>query len=83
MKSSLVGLYFLAFTPPPANVLSYQGKVLSQPYPGWFLVQYYDWIMGAPNDIRLFKIEEMSAWFFYDDVEIWRHAAKEYWPDKS
>ena len=78
MQRDIAGLYFLTFTKPPVNLLHWQGRVLSQPNPGWFLVQLYDWIVGEPNDIRLVRIEDMATWFFYLNAEDWREQAAEY-----
>ena len=78
MKTPLIGLYFLTFTQPPKNVLNWQGRVLSEPNSGWFLVQLYDWILGEAGDIRLVRIEEMAAWYFFESIEDWREQAAEY-----
>jgi hypothetical protein len=47
--------------------ICWQGMVIGNPEPGWYLVQLYEWLMGSPNVQRLVRIEDMQDWMFYDD----------------
>jgi len=49
--------------------VEWQGVVVGNPEPGWYLVQLFEWLMGEPNLRRLVKIEDMEHWLFYEDVE--------------
>lgn len=41
---------------------------------GVFLVQYFDFVMGDPSTMHLFKVEDMMTWVFYEDSEDMRDA---------
>ena len=47
-----------------------QGKIVSMPAPGTYMVQLYDWLAGEPNCLRLVPLSEMSDWRFYDTSEL-------------
>ena len=49
--------------------VEWQGVVIGEPRPGWYLVQLFDWASGEPSVQRLVPIEKMVAWLFYPDRE--------------
>jgi hypothetical protein len=49
--------------------LTWQGVVIGNPEPGWYLIQLYSHLTGNPTNQRLVKIESMSEWLFFDDKE--------------
>jgi hypothetical protein len=61
----LVGKYFHAAN--EDNKVKWQGVVIGEPHPGWYLVQLFDWASGKPSVQRLVPIENMNAWLFYPD----------------
>jgi len=61
----LVGKYFLGAN--ENNKVEWQGVVIGEPQPGWYLVQLFDWTSGKPSAQRLVPIEKMNAWLFYPD----------------
>ena len=61
----LVGKYFHGAN--ENNKIEWQGVVIGEPNPGWYLVQLFDWATGSPSVQRLVPIEKMNAWLFYPD----------------
>ena len=61
----LVGKYFHGAN--ENNKVEWQGVVIGEPNPGWYLVQLFDWATGNPSAQRLVPIEKMNAWLFYPD----------------
>jgi hypothetical protein len=61
----LVGKYFHGVN--ESNKVEWQGVVIGEPNPGWYLVQLFDWATGKPDVQRLVPIEKMHAWLFYPD----------------
>ena len=47
----------------------WQGVVIGNPEPGWYLVQLCEWLNGNPSTRRIVRIEDMSKWVFYKDSE--------------
>ena len=62
---TLVGKYFHGAN--ENNKVEWQGVVIGEPHPGWYLVQLFDWASGEPSAQRLVPIEKMNAWLFYPD----------------
>jgi hypothetical protein len=58
----LVGSFF--HTVKDGN-LEWQGYVVENPEPGWYLVQLYEWLMGDESHRTLVRIETMQDWMFY------------------
>ena len=63
---TLVGKYFHGANE-NNNKVEWQGVVIGEPRPGWYLVQLFDWASGKPSAQRLVPIEKMNAWLFYSD----------------
>ena len=61
----LVGKYFHGAN--ENNKVEWQGVVIGEPNPGWYLVQLFDWATGEPSVQRLVPIGKMNAWLFYPD----------------
>lgn len=59
-----------------------QGHVLSYLGDGYYVIQYYDFLMGAPSNISVVHISEMAEplhspskrWVFYETAEDMRDA---------
>jgi len=65
---TLLGEYFHSIGKDTGKV-EWQGVVIGNPEPGWYLLQLFDWVMGEPNLRRLVRIEDMEHWLFYRDTE--------------
>ena len=61
----LVGKYFHSVN--ENNKVEWQGVVIGEPHPGWYLVQLLEWASGEPSVQRLVPIEKMIGWLFYSD----------------
>ena len=61
----LVGKYF--HSADENDKVEWQGMMIGEPHPGWYLVQLFDWASGKPSVQRLVPIENMNAWLFYPD----------------
>jgi hypothetical protein len=46
-----------------------QGVVRAKVQEDIYLVQFFDFIMSEPTNLKLFKIEQMLAWQFYENDE--------------
>jgi hypothetical protein len=62
----LVGKYFHSAN--ESNKIEWQGVVIGEPHPSWYLVQLFEWASGEPNVQRLVPIEKMIGWSFYPDA---------------
>ena len=51
------------------DLVEWQGKVISSPEPGIYLVQLYEWIVGAESCRKLVNIQDMIQWKFYETAE--------------
>lgn len=51
------------------HVEGWQGRVISEPRPGVYMIETYDWLGGLVWDETLRPIEQMSGWSFYDSAE--------------
>ena len=63
--TAFVGMYFHSIGKDSGKV-EWQGMVIGNPEPGWYLLQLFEWAMGEPNVCRLVLIEDMEHWLFYD-----------------
>jgi len=66
--TAFVGHFFHSFTL-ETGAIRWQGRVLGTPEPGWYFVQLYDWLVGAPSTCRLVRIDTMESWDFYADAD--------------
>ena len=64
---NLVGKYFHSAN--ETNKIEWQGMVIGEPHPGWYLVQLFEWASGEPSVQRLVPIEKMVGWLFYPDAD--------------
>ena len=62
----VVGKYFHSAN--ENNQVEWQGVVIGEPHPGWYLVQLFEWTSGEPSTQRLVPIEKMVGWLFYPDA---------------
>jgi hypothetical protein len=67
----MIGKYFHSIVD---GIVFWQGKVIGNPAPGWYLVQLFDWIMGTKNICRLVKLEDMKEWLFYPDSDSMKYS---------
>jgi hypothetical protein len=65
MKAA-VGKYFHSAN--ETNKIEWQGVVIGEPHPGWYLVQLFEWSSDGPRVQRLVPIEKMICWLFYPDA---------------
>jgi hypothetical protein len=70
----LVGKYFHSAT--ETNKVEWQGVVIGEPHPGWYLVQLFEWASGEPSVQRLVPIEKMVGWLFYPDADTMKFGSK-------
>ena len=63
----LLGKYFQSAN--EDNKIEWQGMVIGEPHPGWYLVQLFEWTSGKPSVQRLVPIEKMIGWLFYPDAD--------------
>lgn len=67
-RPGLVGQFFHGLAKDTGQV-EQQGQVIGNPEPGWYLVQYLEWVAGEPYVNRLVRFEDMTDWLFYSDAE--------------
>ena len=67
----LVGQYFHSLARDTGKV-EWQGMIIGNPEPGWYLLQLFEWMMGEPNVRRLAQIDDMEHWLFYSDAAAMR-----------
>jgi hypothetical protein len=65
---TLLGHFFHSIGKDTGKV-EWQGVVVGNPEPGWYLVQLFEWGMGEPNVRRLVRVEDMADWILYEDAE--------------
>jgi hypothetical protein len=65
-QEKLVGKYFHSAS--ETDKIEWQGMVIGEPHPGWYLVQLFEWASGEPSVQRLVPIEKMIGWLFYPDA---------------
>jgi hypothetical protein len=65
-EEKLVGKYFHSAN--ETNKIEWQGVVIGEPHPGWYLVQLFEWASGEPTVQKLVPIEKMVGWLFYPDA---------------
>ena len=51
------------------GVVAWQGQVVDNPEPGYWLVQLLNWTTGDETIAQLVTIEEMKGWHFYSDKD--------------
>lgn len=70
--ASLLGSFFHSYKKDEETGrqrVQWQGCVVGEPAPGFYLVETFSWIMGESFDQQLVRIEDMVGWSFYDTVE--------------
>ncbi len=68
--------------------IHWQGVVVGQAEPGWYLVRLFSWLSGNPTQMTLVRFEEMVDWIFYADSDemnfSWKHGvASKYRADQD
>ena len=61
MKNKLVGLF--------GTDGDYQGYVVSKLNDDKYLFQHFEALMGAPSDMKIYTLDELKGYSFYEDVE--------------
>lgn len=66
--------------------VSRQGTVVAYCEEGYYLIQYFEWIMGEPSTMAVVHLKEMmtspeqdrqtGSWQFYEDVEQMKYWAE-------
>ena len=67
-SNDLLGQFFHSIGKDTGKI-EWQGFIIGNPEPGWYLVQLFEWLIGEPNLRRLVRIEDMEHWLFYEDAE--------------
>jgi len=67
-SNALVNQFFHSIDPVEKKV-HWQGVVVGNPEPGWYLIQLFEWLMGGPSNRALVRIEDMKGWLFYGSAE--------------
>lgn len=70
MKDKLVGMFFHSFG--PERVLKHQGLIETSLGEHHYLVQYYDWLVGAAASQGIVHISDMKGWSVYEDEGYWK-----------
>ena len=65
-KPGLIGKYFHTFK---NDTLNWQGQIIDMPYPGYVLVELFEWMAGFANGGRLVRIEDLVGWNIYETAE--------------
>jgi hypothetical protein len=73
-SEAVVGKYF--HSADETNKVEWQGMVIGEPHPGWYLVQLFEWSSGEPSVQRLVPIEKMIGWLFYPDAHAMTFGSK-------
>jgi hypothetical protein len=71
--NALVGGFFHSVNKETGRVV-WQGEIIGNPEPGWYLVQLFDWMAGQDTHRLLVKFEDMTGWLFYEDAEAMRYS---------
>ena len=71
--NALVGCFFHSVDKETGRAI-WQGQIIGNPEPGWYIVQLFEWLMGEPSYRKLVNFEEMTGWLFYDDAEGMRYS---------
>ena len=51
------------------NKVEWQGVVIGEPHPDWYLVQLFEWASEESSVQRLVPIEKMISWVFYPNAD--------------
>jgi hypothetical protein len=69
----LVGQWFHSLSPMD-NQIQWQGTVLGNPEPGWYLVQIFNWVDDLPSVRHLVRTEDMRGWLLYPNAAAMRES---------
>ena len=72
-RNDLIGKCFHSIDP-KSGYIGWQGQIIGNPEPQWYLIQLYSWIAGDPTVCKLVNISEISNWYFYQDEEAMKHS---------
>lgn len=53
---------------------TYQGQVVADLGEGYYLCQFFSWMLGEPTCKKIGHITGMTTWEFYADADDWREA---------
>lgn len=67
MQTSLVGSFFHNYK--EDGSFSNQGCVVAEVGEGVYLCELFSWLMGDSTNQKLFKLDDMAGWNFYDTAE--------------
>lgn len=71
-KNGLEGYYFHSVN---ANgEIEWQGVVVEEVKPDWFLVRLFNWITGEDDVLELVCFWSMTRWLFYEKSEDMRYS---------
>jgi hypothetical protein len=75
VAETLVGHYFHVLD--DRKCVQLMGQIVIEVTPEVYIVEYYDWIVGAPWDRELKTLSEMKGWRLYDSAEWMQNAWKD------
>jgi hypothetical protein len=70
MKNKLVGLF--------GTNGDYQGYVVSKLNDDKYLFQHFEALMGTSSDMKIYTLDELKEYSFYEDVEDMKEHIKRY-----
>ena len=59
----MIGWFFL--TRKGEDEIHYQGEVVEEVGPGYYMVQFFSWLSGAPTICRIVTIKQMHEHFYF------------------
>jgi hypothetical protein len=74
-QESIRDITGLFFRTPTSKKADWQGRVISSPLAGYYLVELFDWVLGEHHAYRLVTIQDMTSWTFYATAEQMREAS--------
>jgi hypothetical protein len=74
--NSLIGKYFLTFE--KDRKLKWQGQVIAEPNPGYYLCDLFEWISGTRNKTMLIRVDGMRGFDFFNNRDDFVEAIKQY-----
>ena len=52
------------------NEIEKQGKIIGKVEDGYYMVQFYDFLIGEPNNMKIYSLEELKKYFIvYETAE--------------
>ena len=75
-KDPLIGKFFHTLT--ELGKFDKQGHILAKVQDGFYLVEYFDFAIGAPSFQQIAKIEKMENWLIHNDADDMKYVCENY-----